>query len=191
MPTNLTCEDLGLSQEQMQDRLIKTMADRLLDSDSDYLEEDEKSPYKSSLVSKLETLITDRVDEAIAKVADEHVLPRIDELILGMVFQETNRWGESKKEPLTLTEYVTQAAENYLSEPVNYDGKTKKQNDYNWQNAQTRLVYAVNSHIQYTLSSALEDATSDISKTFSEGITQTVKAQLEQMKVAFSATIKK
>lgn len=191
MPTNLTCEDLGLSQEQLQDRLIETMADRLLNSNIDCLEDDADSYYSKAMAKELDALITNRIGEAIGRVAEEHVLPRVDELIIGMVFQETNKWGESKKEPLTLKEYVTKVAENYLSEPVNYDGKTKKQDSYNWKNAQTRLVYAVNDHIQYTLSAALKDATSDISKTFSEGITQTVKAQLEQMKVAFSATIKK
>lgn len=128
MAMELSCEDFGLAKEEMLDRLIAKMAESFLDMD---IEEDgpgEDSHYsKTKVLDHIHNMVKEQVEKSVAAIADKHVLPRVDEIITGMVMQTTNKWGEKKGEPKTLTEFVVERAENYLSEEVDFQGKNRKQ----------------------------------------------------------------
>ncbi len=201
MPLDLTCEDFGLTQEEMLNRLLGRMADKLLGMDSEGMmlpedcsemdEEEYRYVKRNTLEKKLQTMMQVRVDQQVAKIAEEHVLPHIDKLIDGLKFQKTNSWGEPKSPPETVREYITRIANDYLSAEVDNYGKTKAQGDYNWRKHNTMLVWAIEKHVKWHLDSATEQATKDIQGTFADQVSKLVNEVIRNMKVTMSTTVQK
>ena len=193
---DLTCEDFGLTPDQMLDRLIDKMAQKQLGTIADKeFEEGEEPSYanRETISARLDRIITERIDEQVALIAERDVLPRVDELIAGLTFQKTNTWGEAAGEKKTIREHVTDLATNYLTEEVDYDGRNRKEcqrRGYTYHGAQSRLVHAINKHIQYNLDTALTKAIKDVHKTFADGVTDMVQDLLGKMTVSFQASVK-
>ncbi len=194
MAMELSCEDFGLTKEEMLDRLITKMAESFLGMDMENEGPSEDSRFsKTTVLKHIQNMIKEQVEKSVSAIADEHVLPRVDEIITGMVIQTTNQFGEKKGSSKTLTEFVVETAENYLSEEVDSQGKNRKQaTQYGstFKPAQNRLMHAVNSHIKDKLNTALTNATKDVHKTFSDGVALAVDKMLKDMRVSFMATVK-
>ena len=175
---SLTIESLGLTEEQLQDRVVETMADRLLTQLA--CDEDGDETYApSSMQKKLKELCEIRIAEAISKTAEQHVLPRVDEIISTFAIRETNRWGEKidSKKAMTFTEFLVAKAEAYMQEKVDYNGKSKSEVDsYSWSGKQTRLTHAIHGHLHNEIETAMKQVIGD-------GTTQIAKALHETCRV--------
>jgi len=169
MSEALTLESLGLTNEELAERVVDNLTRHLLDSEFDSIE------------SRIHTKIKECADESVAKFANEHVLGRVDEYIAGLVLQGTNQWGEAKGEPMTFVEYLVKRAAEYMTEKVNFHGKTQKEEGYNWRGSQTRLAYMIDSHLQYSIKRAMKAFLKEADTTLANGILGTVKAQLAEL----------
>lgn len=186
----LTIESLGLSKEELTERLVRTLADDLMtqwksDEDGNVVDSG-VTPFGKALEKK----VTARIDAAIEKIAGQHVLPNVAVYVEGLCLQETNKWGEKLGKPVTFREYLVKRAEAYLQEPVDFDGKVKGDNSYNWSAKQTRIVHLVHQHLQYSIENAMKDALKTANSAIVGGIEGAVKLKLAEVAAALKIDVK-
>jgi len=76
-------------------------------------------------------------------------------------------------------------------EPVSYDGKSKSPDNYGWSPRSTRIVYLINSHLQYSIETAMKNALATANKSIVGGLEAAVKIALQdaQAKIKVTASI--
>lgn len=185
----LTLAELGLTQEELRERVIDKMAEQLLGEKS--FDEDGYATVSSShLKQQLEKKIVSHVEATIAHLADVHVLPSVSRYIEDLTLQETTKWGEKKGAPMTFREYMVHRAESYLREEVNFEGKTKAENgSYSFSGAQTRITHLVHRHLHYTIESAMKEAVNNINKVMGEALAETCKIQLKNIAASLKVNV--
>ena len=183
-------ESLGISKEELQNRVIDALCDKLLNER--YFDEDGENAIASSTFGvKLTKVIKDRIDSQIAALAEEHVLPNVKTFIDNLVLQQTTEWGTKVGRPVTFIEYLTHQAETYMTEQVNYEGKSKNQSDgYSWKGTQTRLTNLVHQHLHYSIETAMKDALKIANNAIAQGIQETVKIKLAEIAAQLKVEIK-
>ena len=67
-------------------------------------------------------------------------------------------------EALTFAEYLVHRAERYIAEEVDYQGKPKSVDSYQWRAHSTRIVHMIHEHLNFRISSAIEGAMKDANK---------------------------
>jgi hypothetical protein len=112
-------------------------------------------------------------------MAEEYVVPHVREIIESVSLQVTNQWGEKQGEPKTFIEYLTASAQDYLTTPVDYEGKPGN-SGYSSKN-QTRLVHLVHQHLHYAIESAMKDAVDQVKKQIGPALETTVKLKLGEI----------
>ena len=117
------------------------------------------------------------MDKKIAALAEIHVLPRVGEMIEAADMRQTNQYGEAKSPPMTFKEYIAHRADVYMSENVNYHGKSKAEdgNDYQWRSSGPRLTVLMQSYIRDTLERHAKAALTDVNKAIAKNIEQAAK----------------
>ena len=178
----MNLEELGLTKEEAQERVINHICDRLL-LVVGFDDEGEEYGFNrpSTLAQKLDAKIKQRIDEGVAALAEKHILPNAVAYLEKLTLQSTNKWGEVKGQKLTFIEYLTERAEAYLTEVVSFQGKTKEEDGYNFKGAQTRLTYIVNQHLQYSIETAMKKAVVEANKGLGDALAETAKIQLESI----------
>lgn len=188
--SELTLESLGLDQDKLAEKLVDRLAQNMLTSIG-YDEDGGDWFGTSPFARKLNDMVKARLDQVVNDLADKHVLPRVNEMVEGLVLQQTNQWGEKVGTPVTFIEYLTQRAEVYMQEPVNYEGKTQKESgSYGWSKAQTRITHLVEKHLHYSIDSAMKDALKIANSAIATGIEQTVKTKLSEITQGLSVAVK-
>ena len=143
----------------------------------------------STFKRKLSDAVKQRVDAKINEIAEVHILPKVSELVENITIQETNKWGEKKGEPVSFIEYMTQRADAYLREDVDYEGKSKAESSsYSWSKSQTRITQLVHKHLHYTIEAAMKAAMQNANSAIVEGIQATVKIKLEELARSLKCT---
>jgi hypothetical protein len=176
----LTLESIGLTQDELQERLIDALCDRLLTTV--YFDDDGDETLQGSRLKKqLQSQVEKKIDAAINAIAEKHILPNVATYLENLVLQQTNEWGEKKREPVTFIEYLVQRAEHYLNETVSHDGKGKAEGGYQWSGAQTRVAYLVHHHLQYSIETAMKQAVKDANSVIVGGLAETVKMKLKEV----------
>lgn len=179
-----TCENIGLTQEELQERVIAGLVTKILG------ERDGGFP-ESEVMKETNQLIEEAVNAKVKAVSDEFVLPRVGALIEGFCLQKTNEWGEKIGKAMTFTEYLIQRAEFYLTEKVDYDGKPKGARDnYSWKGSQTRVSHMIDKHLHYEISRAMTEAVGHANETLAEGIQDTVKIKLGEIASKLKVEVK-
>lgn len=192
---SINLKDLGLNQEQLQEMVVNRISEQVLNSTGLYYSEDEdreiEVPEESSFAKKLNKEVRTRIDEAIQRLAEKHIFPQVAAYVENLTLQETNKWGEATGQKITFVEYLTQRAEGYLREKVDYDGKSKKERDgYSWSGTQTRITHLVNKHLHYTIEQAMKDAVRNANTVIAEGLVETTKIKLEEIARTLRVSIK-
>lgn len=172
--------ELGFTQEQLQNRVIESIVDRLTISDGG---------DDSELFRRLQNVIEKKINDAVEAVADKHVLPNVTQYLETLCLQETNRYGEKKGEPKTFIEYLVARAEFYMTEKVNFQGKAKAEDSYQWKESQTRIAYLIHEHLQYAISTAMKDALKNANDSIIGGIHKAVKIKLEEVAKEFKVEV--
>lgn len=177
----LTLESLGLTQEEFQDRVVSRVCQWLM---STVCFGDDEGEYRadSPLAKKLDFILQQKVDLAIEKLADERLVPNIGNQIETLCLQKTSQWGEKKGEKFTFIEYLVARAQEYLQEPVNFEGKARTESAYsNWNASTTRIAWLVNKHLQYEIETAMKKALQDANKSIVGGIEKAIKIKLTEL----------
>lgn len=175
-------ELLGMTQEELQDRVINKICADLLTS---YLYDDEGESVRGAnrFSEKLNKAARERIDQKVKSLADKRLKPKISETIEALCLQETNKWGEAIGKKLTFTEYLVKAAENYLTEEVNHEGVSKKESTWSsWKAYGTRISYLVHKHLQYSIENAMKSAVDNANKSIAEGLEKACKIKLDEIR---------
>ncbi len=165
---------LGLTKEDIVERIVDKAVAELFGGD-----------YVENITFNVEQAIQARVDEearkVVDKIGDEIVAPKVEAFIEGLSFQETSGWGEPKTPPKSWREMLVERAENYLVEKVDMNGKTQKQESYNWRAHTTRIAYLVEKHIQFEIERAMKAALADANSKIAGGFVSAVKMSLAEI----------
>jgi hypothetical protein len=180
MTTAITLEALGFTKDDLQERVIERLCEQILAGkqyDEDGNEEYDDSQFKKKLEERLRAHIT----ETVNAIAERHVLPNVTGYIENLVLQTTTSWGEKVGKPVTFIEYLVQRAEAYIQEEVNYEGKSKSQDTYNWSKKSTRITFLIEKHLHYHIETAMKQALQTANSAIAGGIEKAVKINLEQL----------
>lgn len=172
---------LGFTQEELQQRVVDQICDTLLRQPHE--DEDGRSFYGESAFKRdLDKAIKARIDQTINALAEKYVLPNVSKYIEEMTLQQTNSWGEKVGQTVTFIEYLTQRAQAYMQEQVNYEGKTKEDaGSYGWQGKQTRITYLIHQHLHYSIDTAMKDALKVATGEIAKGIHETARLKLNEI----------
>lgn len=188
-----TLKALGISPEELGNRVVEQCVEALLSGSGFDPDTEQETRYETRFKREIEARIKSAVDSKIAALAAEHLIPRVGEMIEKADMRETNKWGESVKEPMTFKEYIAHRAEAYMSEDVNYEGKSKEEkgDSYNWKSCGPRLSVLMRNYIRETMEAHAKAAVTDINQVIAKNIqkaaTDAITAATSAMKVTVRA----
>ncbi|MBX3504469.1 MAG: hypothetical protein KF895_03245 [Parvibaculum sp.] len=187
---NITLESIGLSQEALANRVVEKLVEGLTTS-LDYDEEGGEFRGASPFARKLNDMVKARLDALVNEMGEKHVLPRVTEMVENMVLQETNRWGEKVGQPVTFIEYMTQRADAWLREDVDFQGNTKDASGWSsFRKSGTRVQYMIDQHLQYTVRTAMENAVKNANQSIVGGLKQAVSIALDEVAAKLKVEVK-
>ena len=178
--TELTLASIGLSEDQLAEKLVEKLAANVLTS----LQYDEGSGEwygESAFAKKLDAMVKQRLTEIVDKIASEHVLPMVGKMVEEVTFQQTNGYGEPKRPPQTFREYLADLAQKWMTEPVSYDGKVKGQDSFSWQPKTTRVGYMIGQYLHHHIEREMKEALGGVNAKIAEGLEAAVKLQPKQV----------
>lgn len=187
-----TLKALGISPEELGQRIVDQAVEVLLSSTGFDPDTEEETRYESRFKREIEARIQKAVDQKIAALAAEHVLPRVGELIEAADMRRTNGYGEPKGPSMTFKEYIAHRAEQYMTEDVDHNGKSKadlearNESTYNWHVCGPRLTVLMRRYIRDTLERHATAALTDVNKVIAKNIEQAAKDAI----AAASASLK-
>jgi hypothetical protein len=187
-----TLEALGISPEDLGNRIVDQCVDALLNSTGFNPDTEEETRYESRFKREIEARIQKAVDEKIAALAAVHLIPKVGEMIEMADMRKTNAYGEAKTPSMTFKEYIAHRAEEYMSEAVNIRGLSKAEDgSYQWQSAGPRLTVLMRNYIRETLEKHAKAAITDVNKAIAKNIEtaarDAINAAASSLKVAVSA----
>lgn len=169
-------QELGIEidMDKMREDIIERAAEQLIDS----MQRDSEEYVREGIVKANRKAI----DETIKKTIDTEILPIVKGQLEQITMQATSQWGEAKGHTLTFKEYLVTLAENYIREPVDFQGCDKKVADnYNWRSTQTRIAYMVHEHLHYSIESAMKESLKQANSNIVKGLEDAVKIKLSEV----------
>lgn len=192
-----TLEALGVSPEELGNRIVDQAVDALLSSTGFNPDTEEETRYESRFKREIEARVQKAVDEKIAALAAVHIVPRVGEMIEQADMRKTNGYGEPKGPSLTFKEYIAHRAEVYMTEDVDYHGNSKadlearSESTYNWRNCGPRLTVLMRNYIKDSLEKHATAAVNDVNKVIAKNIESAARdaitAAASNLKVNVSA----
>ncbi len=183
MAAEITLEALGLKADDIANRVVDRIAEKMLSrtymADPDGEEDEQPTAFATAIQERVKA----RIDQSIEEVAAKHVLPKITTYLEGLCLQETNRWGEKTGKPVTFIEYLTQRADAWMKEEVNFQGKTKEEDSYSWRKNTTRVSYLIHQHLQYAIEKAMKAALQNANNTIVGGLQKAVEVSLGNLRI--------
>lgn len=182
--------DLGFSSAEIKKKIVDQCVRELLDGVSGSDEDGDPYQIQSELRGQFDKQIKEAVDARIAEVFEKECKSNIIKFMEDFTLQETNSWGEKKGKKLTFTEYFIERINAYISEEVDYRGKTKAQEGYNWSPHSTRIVHVMHEHFQYQIENAVKESAKVANAEIAGGIQKAVKIALDGITSKLNVTIK-
>jgi len=179
--TQINLDVLGMTQEELQERVVERIAEKAF---GNYSEEHE-GRHHCTLEAAVTAQAQKMVDRAVEELGKNHIIPNVLARLEKMTFQATNEWGERVGKGVTFTQYMAQRAESYLAEAVTSDGK--RPDNYN-RAAQTRIAWLLEQHFSKSIESALSGAAKIMRESLAQGISEAVKVRLEEMSRTLKVT---
>lgn len=190
MNTEELLSAVGLTQNELADRIVDQVVDRLLDASGIDDNGNETEPFLEAFDREMRKKVKAKIDDAVVSIAARHVLPNVESYVENLCLQETNSWGEKQGEPVSFVEYLVQRADAYLNEEVGYDGKSRKQSDYGFRKEGTRIAHLVHAHLHYSIEKAMKEAMKNANESIAGGIQKTVGIKLAEITEALKVTVK-
>lgn len=175
-------ESLGITKEELQERVVERVADQLLTGVGYDHNSDMEYTTASQFQREMDKLIKARIEATINAIAEREVLPNVASYIENLTLQHTNTWGEKQGAPISFIEYLIKRANEYLQEKVNYQGQGKDEaNGYSWSGTQTRITHLVNSHLHHSIETAMKQAMAQATGEVAKGIHETTRLKLNEI----------
>lgn len=176
-----TLKALGISPEELGQRIVDQAVEALLNTTGFNPDTEEETHYESRFKREIEARVQKVVDQKIAALAAVHILPRVGEMIEQADMRRTNGYGEAKSPPMTFKEYIAYRAEVYMTEDVDYHGKSKadlearNESTYNWRSCGPRLTVLMRNYIRDSLEKQATAAITDVNKVIAKNIEQAAR----------------
>ena len=190
-----TLKALGISPEELGQRIVDQAVETLLRSTGFNPETEEETRYESRFKREIEARIQKAVDEKIAALAAAHLIPRVGEMIDAANMRKTNAYGEAKGPSMTFKEYIAHRAETYMTEDVDYHGKSKAdleargESTYNWRNCGPRLTVLMQMYIRDTLEKHATAAVTDVNKVIAKNIEQAARSAINAAAASLKVSV--
>lgn len=186
-----TLEALGISPEELGNRIVDQCVEVLLSSTGFDPDSEEETRYESRFKREIEARIQKAVDEKIAALAAIHLIPRVGEMIEAADMRQTNKYGEPKSPPMTFKEYIAHRAAAYMSEDVNSGGDSKEEagDSYNWRKEGPRLTVLMRGYIRETLEKHAKAAVTDVNKVIAKNIESAARDAITAAAAAMKVTV--
>ena len=165
-----TLEMIGLTQEQLTERVIAGLVDKLAERNV----KDEDDRYTRTLREACQSRLSSLVDAAVAKIADERLQGMCDKLVSGKLLQPTNEWGDDRGKAFPLSEYITKQSHDYLFTKVNSRGESSGYQD----KAKTRLEWLLDNSISATVKQIVEEKMGDAGNLLAQSVENSVRYAL-------------
>jgi hypothetical protein len=167
-----TLKALGMNTEELGDRIVDQAVSALLRSTGFDPENDVEVTYDTQFKKQINERIKAAIDNKISALAEKHVVPMVGDLIEKTNFQSTNGYGEPKGPAVTFREYIVSLAEKYMSDDVDYNGRSKQESkdSYNWSKDGPRLMVLMKMYIRETMEKAAKSAVNDVNKESAKSI---------------------
>lgn len=187
-----TLEALGISPEELGDRVVDQCVESLLNSTGFNPDTEEDVRYESRFKREIEERIQKAVDEKIAALAAVHLIPRVGEMIESADMRKTSAYGEPKGPPMSFKEYIAHRAGEYMSESVDHSGKSKAEaNDsYSWRAAGPRLTVLMRGYIHDTLEKHAKAAVTDVNQAIAKSIEAAARDAITAAAAGLKVTVK-
>lgn len=185
----LNLESLGFTKEELQKRVINQLCKQFT-SGLGCDEDSEEYLMDSEFGKKLKAVVKCHINDTIQNIAEVHIFPKVSEYIENLTLEETNKWGEAKGQSLTFIEYMVQRAEAYMTEKVNYEGKSKGVSYGSWTGTQTRLSHLIHQYLHYNISNAMQTALKDANSHIVKGLEETIKIKLKEISDSLKVGLK-
>ncbi|OZI56766.1 hypothetical protein [Bordetella genomosp. 4] len=185
-----TLEALGVSVEDLADRIVDQAVSVLLSSTGFDPDSEEEFSYESRFKREIEKRVQESVDAKIAALAAEHLVPRVGEMIENADMRQTNRYGEPVTPKMTFKEYIAARAETYMTEDVDHNAKSKAESgdSYNWRASGPRLTVLMRTYIRETLEQHAKAAVTDVNKVIAKNIENAAKDAITAAAQAIKVT---
>lgn len=176
-----TLKALGISPEELGQRIVDQAVEALLNTTGFNPDTEEETHYESRFKREIEARVQKVVDQKIAALAAVHIIPRVGEMIEQADMRRTNGYGEAKSPPMTFKEYIAYRAEVYMTEDVDYHGKSKadlearNESTYNWRSCGPRLTVLMRNYIRDSLEKQATAAITDVNKVIAKNIEQAAR----------------
>ena len=187
----INLEELGFSQEELQNRVVDRIANDLLSSYSYNPNDDREYKIESQFKQSIEKKIVDQINSTISALAEKYVLPNVAQYIEDLTLTQTNQWGEKKGNPVTFIEYLVQRAQDYMQEKVNFEGKSKIEcGSYSFSPTQTRITHLIEKHLHFSIETAMKDALKVATGEIARGIHETARVKLNEIASSIKVDVK-
>ena len=176
-----TLEALGINSEELASRVVDQAVEALLYSTGFNPDTEQEVTYESNFKRAIEAKIQGVVDQKIAQIAEAHIMPRVGEMIEKADMRKTNCYGEPQTPPMTFKEYLAYRAESYMTEDVDYHGKSKadlesrNESTYNWRSNGPRLTVLMKLYIAESMEKAAKAAVTDVNTAIAKSIEKAAK----------------
>jgi hypothetical protein len=188
--TMINLASLGITEEQLVEKIVDNTVQRLLTSVG-YDEEGDEFVDDSRLVKNLNDITKKLIDAKVEQLADAHVKPLIESRLESLVLQQTSQWGEKRGTPVTFIEYLVQRADAYMVEPVDHDGKTRGESGSSyWSSKTTRVSHMIDRHLKYSIETAMQQALKDANSSITKGLADAVKIALAEVQAKLKVEVK-
>jgi len=176
-------EELGLTQDDAQERVVKIAARELVAGWSH--RDDGKPGYNPGLKASLDKQIIERLEDAVGALTEE-VLSRgsATDYLGGLTIQATNGWGEKTGEELTFRELLVRRVDGYMREKLDSLGRDIaecRRQGRSFSAETTRAEYAVKAQITGEVKAAMDAALVDAHGSISGQIADAVRASLDDI----------
>lgn len=185
-------EALGITQEELQERIVDKAVDQILDRYQEWDEDgDEYVMRDQAFHNRINKAIKDQIDKLFTEYAAKHIAPVINERIADFVIQQTNRFGEKTGESLTLTEYLIQFAKSWMKQEVDSSGKTREEcGSYSYVKKGQRLQVAIDNQLDFHIKNAMTEILKAAHETLGESLSAAVQTQLKEITKKIKVDIK-
>lgn len=172
---------IGLTQEELQERVVNRIVDAVMYSHSAD-DEGREHVIKSRFRQQIQDHAKSAIDKAVTAIGDKFVVPAMKEYIETFTLQETNTWGEKTGKKLTFVEYLVKRAEAYSQEQVDSSGQTKQESrDSYWKPSTTRVSYLIDKYLHYQIDIAMKTVIGDANKLFVGSLKKAVEVSLAEI----------
>lgn len=178
--TKQELQALGITPEDVLNRVSERICETFIKEEKDYAHDFESS---------IERVVKKRVGEILTKALDVHIVPKVNEMIAGICLQETNKWGEARGQKLTFVEYLVQRVDAYIREEVDYNGKAKSEDVYQWRAHSTRIAHMIHEHLAYHIRQAMEKAMGNATSSIKKGLEEAAKVAIANINVSVKTEV--